>query len=203
MKIYDYFRSSAAYRLRIALELKGMTAERVPVNLREGEQHTDAYRGVNAQKLVPTLETERGRLSQSLAIIEYLDAVDSDRLLLPTDPWLRAQQRAMALTIACDVHPLNNLRVLNYLRDELQQNDEAVTTWIWHWIGEGFTALEAVAQSAPFLGGEQPMLADVVLVPQVYNARRYEMPLDAYPQLVAIADRCNALEAFARAAPAT
>lgn len=201
MKIYDYFRSSAAYRLRIALNLKGLDVDREPVNLLEGEQRARRYRQVNPQGLVPALVTEQGVLTQSLAIIEYLDEVSPGRRLLPADPWARARQRALAQVVACDIHPLNNLRVLNRLRHELGQDEAAVGAWIAHWIGEGFAALEAMAPPAPFLGGDEPMLADVVLVPQVYNARRFHVPLDAYPRLVAVADACNALEAFARAAP--
>lgn len=201
MKLYDYFRSSAAYRVRIALNLKDLPYDRVPVNLLEGEQYAATYGQHNPQHLVPAIETAAGILTQSLAIIEYLDDMHPQRRLLPEDPWQRAQQRAMALAIACDVHPLNNLRVLKYLSGPLQQPEEAVQNWIAAWITAGFKALERKAGAAPFLGGEQPMLADVLLVPQVFNARRYNVPLDAFPQLVSIDERCTALPAFARAAP--
>jgi len=201
MKIYDYRRSSAAYRLRIALNLKGLKAEREQVDLLESEQRAPEYRAVNPQGLVPALVADQGVLTQSLAVIEYLDELDGRRPLLPADPWARAQQRSMALLVACDMHPLNNLRVLNYLRGELGQDESAVRGWIAHWISEGFAALEARAPATPFLGGERPMLADVVLVPQMYNARRYDVPLDSYPKLVAIAANCNELDEFARAAP--
>lgn len=201
MKIYDYHRSSAAYRLRIALNLKGMKVERELVNLLDGDQRAPEYRLINPHGLVPALATEEGVLTQSLAIIEYLDDLDGRRPLLPPDPWARAHQRSMALLIACDVHPLNNLRVLNYLRNELHQEESAVRCWIAHWISEGFAALEARAPATPFLGGDRPMLADVVLVPQVYNARRYDVPLGPYPRLLAIAANCDAIDEFARAAP--
>lgn len=201
MKLYDYFRSSAAYRVRIALNLKGLSCNTVPVNLLEGEQYATPYGQRNPQHLVPAIETAAGILTQSLAIIEYLDDIHPQRRLLPEDPWQRAQQRSMALVIACDVHPLNNLRVLKYLSGPLQQPEEAVQNWIAAWITAGFKSLERKAGAAPFLGGEQPMLADVLLVPQVFNARRYKVPLDAFPRLVSIDDRCKALPAFAQAAP--
>ena len=201
MKVYDYHRSSAAYRLRIALNLKGMEVEREQVDLLAGEQRASSYRSVNPQSLVPALEAEEGVLTQSLAIIEYLDDLDGRRPLLPADPWARAQQRSMALLIACDVHPLNNLRVLDYLRRELRQEESGVRAWIARWISEGFAALEVRAPETPFLGGGRPMLADVVLIPQMYNARRYEVDLDPYPKLVAITARCNELVEFARATP--
>jgi maleylacetoacetate isomerase len=201
VKLFDYFRSSAAWRVRIVLELKGLDAERVSVDLRTGVQSEDAYRAVNPQGLVPALETRGGTLSQSLAIIEYLDETHPEPPLLPPRPFERAQMRALAQTIACDVHPLNNLRVLNYLRGPLAQDETAVQGWMAHWIQRGFAAMEAQTPDAGFFGGGAPMLADVVLVPQMGNARRFEVDLGAFPRLVALDARLRALAAFARAAP--
>lgn len=201
MKLYDYYRSTAAYRVRIALNLKGLTYEQVPVNLLDGEQRSAEFADINPQRLVPVLATKAGMLSQSLAIIEYLDEVQSERPLLPKDAWQRAKQRAMADVIACDVHPINNLRVLNYLRGPLQQPENSVQQWISHWMTLGFSALEQSASDAPFLGGDQPMLPDVVLVPQIYNARRFNVSMEKFPKLVGISDRCREIDEFARARP--
>lgn len=201
MKLYDYYRSTAAYRVRIALNLKGLTYEQVPVNLLDGEQRSAEFGDINPQRLVPVLATKAGMLSQSLAIIEYLDEVQSERPLLPKDAWQRAKQRAMADVIACDVHPINNLRVLNYLRGPLQQPENSVQQWISHWMTLGFSALEQSASDAPFLGGDQPMLPDVVLVPQIYNARRFNVSMEKFPKLVGISDRCREIDEFARARP--
>lgn len=201
MKLYDYYRSSAAWRVRIALGLKGLDAERVPVNLKAGEQGGDAYGRICPQRLVPTLATDDGLLNQSLAIIEYLDETHPEPPLLPRRPFDRARMRALAQTIACDVHPLNNLRVLNYLRGPLGQDESGVGAWIARWIRLGFAALELQAPAQGFLGGAAPMLPDLVLVPQMYNARRFGVALDAFPRLVAIDARCAALPAFAAAAP--
>jgi maleylpyruvate isomerase len=201
MILYDYFRSSAAYRVRIALNLKGVEYEKAPVNLLDGEQLGEDYRKRNPQRLVPMVETAHGLLTQSLAIIEYLDEIHPDPPLLSDESWLRAEQRAMAQVIACDVHPLNNLRVLKYLRDTMQQSEQDVRMWISHWITVGFETLEQHATTTPFLGGDRPQLPDIVLVPQMYNARRYEVPLDAFPKLVAITERCNILDPFVHAAP--
>lgn len=200
-KLYDYYRSSAAYRVRIALNLKGLDYECIPVDLAGGEHRSDRYGEVNPQRLVPALETDAGLLTQSLAIIDYLEETHPGRPLLSGDAIVRARQRAMAQVIACDIHPLNNLRVLNYLREEMRRPDEQVGEWYGHWIAAGFAALEVHAHETPFLGGDQPMLPDVVLVPQMYNARRFEVPLDPFPGLVAIARRCNEIDAFTAAAP--
>jgi len=201
LKLYDYYRSSAAYRVRIALNLKGLHYDTVPVNLLADEQLGAGFSALNPQGFVPALETDAGVLTQSLAIIEYLDETWPNPPLLAGDAVTRARQRAMALIVACDIHPLNNLRVLRYLKGGLELADAGVNQWIAHWISSGFAALEHAAGDAPFLGGEQPMLPDVCLVPQVFNARRYNVPLEAFPRLIAIAERCNTLEAFTRAAP--
>ena len=201
MKLYDYYRSSASYRVRIVLELKGVDVERVPVDLRAGEQGAADYRALNPQGLVPALVTSDGVLGQSLAIIEYLDERWPEPPLLPERPFDRARMRSLAQTIACDVHPLNNLRVLNYLRGPLGQDESSVQAWMGTWIQRGFEAVECEAPEAGYFGGEGPMLADVVLVPQMYNARRFEVDLTSFPRLVALDARLRALPAFERAAP--
>ena len=201
MQLYDYYRSSAAYRVRIVLELKGIDAKRVPVDLRADEQSSDAYRSLNAQGLVPALVTPGGALGQSLAIVEYLDELEPEPPLLPGRAFDRARMRALAQTIACDVHPLNNLRVLNYLRGPLGQDEDAVQGWMGNWIRRGFAALESQAPATAYFGGTAPMLADVVLVPQMYNARRFGVDLRDFPALVALDERLRALAAFERASP--
>lgn len=205
MKLYDYFRSSASWRVRIALALKGIEAERIPVSLVDGEQAGDAYRAVNPQGLVPALDTGETILTGSLAIIEWLEECYPEPPLLPRDPAARALARGMAQLIACDIHPLNNLRVLKYLRGPLGQEEPAVRAWYAHWITEGFQALEtrldSRTMSGPFLGGAQPGMADICLVPQVHNARRFEVPLDAYPRLLAAESACLAMPAFSGTAP--
>lgn len=203
MQLYDYYRSSAAFRVRIVLELKGIDAVRVPVDLRTDEQSGAAYRAVNAQGLVPALVTPSGVLGQSLAIVEYLDEVEPEPPLLPARALDRARMRGLAQTIACDVHPLNNLRVLHYLRGPFGQDEDAVQGWMGNWIRRGFAALEGEAPEQAFFGGSAPMLADVVLVPQMYNARRFGLDLRAFPRLVALDERLRALPAFERAAPET
>lgn len=201
--LFDYFRSSAAYRVRIALNLKGVDYERVSVNLLEGDQRSSGYRSVNPQALVPTLDIDGRRLAQSLAIVDYLESTRPEPPLLPPDPADAAHVRALALTVACDVHPLNNLRVLKYLKDELGQEQEARDSWYRHWVAEGFAALEAMAapRSGRFLFGDSPTLADLCLVPQMFNARRLEAPLQAYPTLVRADAEANRLDAFAAAHP--
>ncbi len=201
--LYDYFRSSAAYRVRIALNLKGIAYESVPTNLVAGEQKADAYRARNPQGLVPMLEIDGFRLTQSVAIIDYLDRVYPLPPLMPFEPEDRAHVQALALAIACDIHPLNNLRVLKYLKEPLGQPEEARDTWYRHWVSEGFAALEAMAgpRAGAFLFGEAPTLADVCLVPQMYNARRFAVPLEAYPTLVRADAAACALEPFAAAHP--
>jgi len=201
--LFDYFRSSACYRVRIALNLKGVGYEAVAVNLLDGAQKSDDYRARNPQGLVPMLEIDGQRLTQSLAIIDYLDATRPGPPFVPSDPAERAHVLAMALTIACDIHPLNNLRVLKYLSGPLGQPQEARDSWYKHWVAEGLAALETLAapQAGRFLYGDSPTLADICLVPQLYNARRFEVPLDAFPTLVRADAEANRMGAFAAAHP--
>jgi maleylacetoacetate isomerase len=201
--LYDYWRSSAAYRVRIALNLKGVDYESRPVNLAEGAQQSADYRALNPQGLVPMLEIDGHRLTQSLAIINYLDIRFPNQPLIPSAAAERAHVVGMAMAIACDIHPLNNLRVLKYLKGELGHSQEEVDAWYVHWIEEGFPALEAMAapRAGDFLFGNGPTGADVCLIPQMYNARRFNVPLDAYPTLLRAEENANRLEAFAAAHP--
>jgi maleylacetoacetate isomerase len=200
--LYDYYRSSASYRVRIALSLKGADYDRVPVNLLEGEQKDDAYRTRNPQGFVPMLEADGMSLTQSLAIISWLDATMPVPPLLPARPADRAHVLALALTIAADIHPLNNLRVLKQLSG-LGVDQAARDDWYRHWIREGFDALEALAapRAGRFLFGDTATMADICLVPQMYNARRFEVDLAPYPTLVAADANASALDAFAAAHP--
>lgn len=201
--LFDYFRSSAAYRVRIALELKGIAYESVPVDLRAGAQREAGYLALNPQGLVPMLRIDELTLTQSLAIVDYLDRTRPDPPLVPADPGDRAHVLGLALGIACDIHPLNNLRVLNYLKGPLEQDEDARNHWYSHWIATGFAALELMAKprAGRFLFGDSPTIADVFLVPQMYNARRFQLSLDAYPTLVAADTEAAKLEAFAAAHP--
>ncbi|WP_435100687.1 maleylacetoacetate isomerase [Arhodomonas sp. AD133] len=205
MRLYDYFRSTAAYRVRIALNVKGIDYESVPVNLRDGEQGGEGYAVVNPQHLVPVLEHEGRRLTQSLAICEYIDELQPSPALLPGDRAGRARVRAIAQSIACDIHPIDNLRVLKYLTGRLGVSEDDKLAWYHHWIHEGFRAIEATLADAPETGtychGESVTLADVCLVPQVYNANRFEVDLSAYPTIRRINDACLALAPFDRARP--
>jgi maleylacetoacetate isomerase len=207
MKLYTFFRSSASYRVRIALNLKGIAYEQIPIHLRRGggEQLQPAYKAINPQALVPALEDNGRILTQSLAIIEYLEEKYPAVPLLPKDPGHRALVRSMALVVACEVHPIQNLRVLNYVKSKYDQTDEQVNQWAQHWIDLGLTALEQmiVAQSHPgeFCFGKAPTVADICLVPQLGNARRYGCDLSRYPNIVRIEKNCMALAAFADAAP--
>jgi maleylacetoacetate isomerase len=207
MKLYNYFRSSAAYRTRIAFNLKGIQPETVEVDLRAtaNDQQKPDYRSINPQALVPALTVEDTTIAQSLAIIEYLDETHPDPPLMPRSPVNRARVRAMALAIACDMHPLNNLRVLNYLRSPLGHDEETVNTWYRHWIAVGFGGLEQEARRATGDGrhmfGQSVTIADIYLVPQMFNARRFKCDLDPYPTLRAISAHVESLPAFAKAAP--
>lgn len=204
MRLYTYFRSSAAYRVRIALNLKGLDYDAVPVHLvREGgQQKKPEFLALNPQGLVPALEDDGQVLTQSLAIIEYLDETRPNPPLLPADPLGRAQVRAIAQAIACDIHPINNLRVLHYLSGQLGLDQAAKDEWYRHWVQTGLHAVEAMLSGAgAFCHGDRPGLADCCLVPQVFNARRFKCDLSALPKISAISERCEALDAFARAAP--
>ncbi len=205
MTLYDYFRSTAAYRVRITLNLKGLDYQQAPVNLLKGEDHGTDYRAVNPQGLVPALTVDKAVLQQSLAICEYLDEVETEPPLLPGDPLQRAQIRALAQMVACDIHPVNNLRILKYLTGELGVSEAQKLNWYRHWIDEGFRPIEQIlektAPDGPFCFGERVTLADICLVPQIYNARRFELDLTPYPRIVAIEQHCLTLDAFERAKP--
>lgn len=200
--LYDYWRSSASYRVRIALHLKGIAFDRVPVNLLAGEQRSDDYRDRNPQGFVPMLELDGMRLTQSLAIMDVLDHHVCEPRLVPEGLAARSHVIALALTIACDVHPLNNLRVLEYLAG-LGVEQGARDDWYRHWVAEGFDALEALAapQAGAFLHGDTPTLADICLVPQAYNARRFDMALEHWPTLARADANARTLDAFAAAHP--
>jgi maleylacetoacetate isomerase len=201
VKLYTYFRSSAAYRVRIALNLKGISYESVPINLLKGEQKTDSYGAVNPQMRVPSLDTGSTVLIQSPAILEYLDEVHPEPPLLPMGATQRAKVRAVASLIGCDIHPLNNIAVLQYLKHEMGQDQAARDAWYGHWIVEGFRAVEPLLEPGPFAFGQRPSLADVFLMPQVFNARRFNVLLDPFPRISAVAASCDAHEAFRAAAP--
>jgi maleylacetoacetate isomerase/maleylpyruvate isomerase len=207
LALYGYWRSTAAYRVRVALELKGLTWENRPVHLVRdgGEQHTAAYHALNPQELVPALLDGERVFTQSLAIAEYLDEMYPEPPLLPVDPRGRARVRALALTIACDIHPLGNLRVLQQLERQFGATEAQRAEWSRHWMSQGFAAIEALladnVATGAFCHGDTPGLADICLVPQVYNARRWNLSLDPYPTVQRIDAACAALEAFRTAAP--
>ncbi len=207
LKLYDYYRSSASFRVRIALNLKELPYETISVHLvnQGGEQFTDEYQKINPQSLVPTLQDGNKIITQSLAIIGYLEDIQPTPALLPQDPFLKATARSIALTIAADIHPLNNLRVLKYLTHELGLSEDKKNQWYQHWILKGFTALEkqltALKIQDDFCLGNTPTLADICLAPQMYNARRFNCDLSAYPTLVRIDANCQKHPAFIKAWP--
>lgn len=215
MKLYNYFRSSASFRVRIALALKGLDYEYIPVHLARGDQKQPAYAEVSPDRLVPLLETEGERLSQSMAIIEYLDETHSQPLLLPPDALGRARVRALAQSVACEIHPLNNLRVLKYLVREMKVSDEAKNTWYRHWVREGLESFErqlaALAGQRQAAGqppsvycwGDTPTLADCCLVPQIFNAQRFGTNLDGLPLTMAAYEACMQHPAFLQAQPSS
>jgi maleylpyruvate isomerase len=204
VKLYTYFRSSAAFRTRIALNLKGLSFESASIHLTKGggQQHGAEFRAVNPQRRVPALALDSGEvLIQSLAIIEYLDEVFPQPPLLPADPVARAHVRALAQVIACDIHPLNNTSPLFYLKNTLKHDQDAINAWYAHWVTVGFEAVEAMLRPGPYAFGAQVGLADVCLVPQVANARRFNVPLDKFPKIVAVDAACLELPAFDKARP--
>ena len=204
LTLYSYFRSSAAYRVRIALNLKSLSYDTVAIHLQKegGLNRKPAYRAVNPQMRVPALKLQSGEiLTQSLAIIEYLDELHPQPPLLPRGAVERAKVRALAQLVACDIHPLNNVAPLRYLKNELGQDQAKIDAWYHHWIIEGFEALEAMLTGGGCAFGEQVTLADVCLVPQVANARRLKVPLDAFPKIVAVDAACAKLPAFEKARP--
>jgi maleylpyruvate isomerase len=206
MRLYTYFRSGTSHRVRIALNLKGLAYEAIPVHLLKGEQRGDAYRSLNPQGLLPLLEDGAVRISQSLAIIEYLDRTRPEPPLLPEDPAGAARVRSLALICACEMHPLNNLRVLQHLKDRVGLDQDKRDAWCRHWMKEGFAALElrlaGEAETGRFCHGDRPTLADICLVPQVVSATRWHADLGPYPNVRRIHDTCMELEPFIRAMPA-
>lgn len=203
MKLYTYFRSSAAFRVRIALNLKGMAYDAQPVHLPKGEHRQAGYAVIDPQALLPTLVVDGRALTQSLAIIEYLDETQPNPPLLPRDAAGRARVRSLSLLVACEIHPLNNLRTLQYLRSHLGQDEEGVKRWYRHWIQDGLAKLEADLgdTTRPFCHGDAPTMADCCLVPQVFNAKRYDSDLKPFPTVMRIFEACMRLEAFDRAQP--
>jgi maleylacetoacetate isomerase len=204
VKLYSYHRSSAAYRVRIALNLKRLAYDYMPVNLLHSEQKSEDYMARNPQGLLPALELEGGEvLAQSVAILEWLEETCPTPALLPEDPLPRARVRSLVNNIVCDIHPLNNLSIMNYLRTELGASDEDVHRWYCNWVDRGFSPIEqSLADTmGDYCFGGKPTLADVCLVPQVYNAYRFKVPMDGYPNINKIVDHCNSLEAFSAAAP--
>ncbi|CCJ06446.1 maleylacetoacetate isomerase [Methylocystis sp. SC2] len=202
MILYDYYRSSAAYRVRIAIALKGLVVERRRVHLLHGEQRDPGYRAKSPLAIVPTLQLHDGRLiTQSLAIIDYLDALKPEPSLLPRDAVRAAQARAAALTIACEIHPLANLRVIEALQQQFGAKNDQIAVWRKRWIAEGLSAVEALIAPAPFAFGAEPSLADICLIPQVYNARRFDVSLEARPRILAVEAACAAHPAFMEARP--
>jgi maleylacetoacetate isomerase/maleylpyruvate isomerase len=207
MKLYNYFRSSASFRVRIALELKGLSYDYIPVHLVKGEHKKEDYASVSPSRLVPTLVTDEGdALGQSMAIIEWLDETHPEPPLLPRDPVQRAQVRALAQLIACEIHPLNNLRVLKYLTHTLKVDEEAKNTWYRHWVRDGLEIFERELQRLPagrFCYGDTPTLADCLLVPQIFNGKRFNTSFDGLTRTMAAFDACMAHPAFQKAQPSS
>ena len=204
MKLHNYFRSSASYRVRIALALKGLSYEYIPVHIAKGDHKKETYAALSADTLVPLLEIDGAKLSQSMAIIEYLDEKHPAPALLPADALGRARVRALAQSIACEIHPLNNLRVLKYLVRELKVDEEAKNAWYRHWVREGLEAFERQLMQLPastYCYGETPTLADCCLVPQIFNAKRFNVNFDGLSRTMAAYEACMALEAFQKAQP--
>jgi maleylpyruvate isomerase len=204
VKLYGYFRSSAAYRVRIALNLKDLPYEMIAIHLTKdgGQQHKPEFHAINPQRRVPALELSSGEvLIQSLAIIDYLDEVYPEPPLLPADALERAKVRALAQIVACDIHPLNNLVALQYLKRTLKHEQAEIDAWYRHWVIEGFTAMETMMRPSPYACGSHVTLADICLVPQVFNARRLKVPLDNFPKIVAVDAACQKLAAFDKAGP--
>jgi maleylacetoacetate isomerase len=202
VKLYSFFRSSAAYRTRIALSLKGLRYDTVGIHLTKEVNLKPDFQAVNPQMRVPALQLDSGDLLiQSLAIIEYLDETHPQPPLLPRDPIARAKVRAVAQVIACDIHPLNNTSPIRYLKTKLAQEQAALDTWYGHWIQEGFAAVEALIGKGPYAFGDTVTLADICIVPQVANARRFKVPLDRFPKIVAVDAACAKLPAFDAARP--
>jgi len=205
VQLYSYFRSSASFRVRIALELKGLAYDYLPVHLLKNEQLQAPFADLNPAHLIPLLRDGDLTVAQSLAIVEYLDETHPEPPLLPADPAGRARVRGLALDVACEIHPLNNLRVLRYLVKTLGVDDEAKNAWYRHWVEDGLAAVEAQLAGSPATGrcchGDEPTLADIVLVPQIFNARRMDCRLDHVPTVKRIADHCMTLDAFAKAQP--
>ena len=205
MKLYNYFRSSASFRVRIALQLKGLAYEYVPVHLAKGEQRAPEFAAVSSEGLVPVLQLDDGRrLTQSMAIIEYLDEAHPQPALLPAEALGRARVRALSQIVACEIHPLNNLRVLKYLVHDLKVSDEAKNGWYQHWVRLGLLAYEAqlAEQAGTYSHGDQPTMADCCLVPQIFNAQRFKCDLNGLPRTMAVFDACMKLDAFRAAEPA-
>ena len=206
MQLYSFFRSGTSHRLRIALNLKGLATEYVAVDLRTEAHQSAEYKALNPQGLVPTLVKDGKVMTQSPAIIEWLEETHPTPALLPTTPDDRAHVRALAAMVACDIHPINNRRILEYLRHTLKTDEAAINTWCGHWITQGFDAYEALLAADPkragFSFGDRPGLADVYLVPQVESARRFKLDMARWPLITAVDAACMALEAFQKAAPA-
>lgn len=207
MKLYDYYRSTCAYRVRIALNIKQIRYESIPIHLIQdgGKQHSTDYLALNPQALVPTLDENGHIVTQSLAIIDYLDEINPNPALLPTTPLMRSKTRSLALMIACDIHPLNNLRVLQQLKHQFSATEQQIQAWYHHWLATGFDAIEThlehLPRNNPVCIGNDVSIADICLIPQVYNAKRFDFPMDNYPLIQSINDYCLKIPAFYQASP--